>query len=362
MNGRDMPDARTGQTAPGRPADGWGGNGSAAVGPAVAALPGQGNSGAPTSTADERVIRVFGTARVRTTVLARRDGGYVWMRRQGPAPGAALPRPDAATAASLSALSRDAPVRLALAEPGGDGVAGLRYPVPGVFSVARLLHDPAPRTRAAIRDACHGIGAALRLIHAVPAPAGTAIVPSAPARLVRWLRTGDGPGSSPRLYEAALARLGPDRLCLARTWGESAADGPGPRVLLHGGPALGALVMPADLGRPALLTGEELACGSWEFDVAWLLAELTELARARDLGIGGVPAADYPALAAAVTDGYGRRPSKRALRRATALRILTHAHDFAAYVQWHGELLAYLDLAAAAVEAAEDGTPVTGTP
>ncbi|MER6525829.1 hypothetical protein [Streptomyces sp. NPDC001508] len=370
MNGLDTPDAGTRRAAPGAPAEskdskdsgdgGDGGDGHAVGGRAVAVPPGWGNGGAPTGTADEHVVRVLGTARVRTTVLHRPDGGHVWLRQQGPAHGAVLPRPGAATAASLSALSRGAPVRLALAEPGD--AEWLRYRVPGVFSVVRLLHDPAEGTRAAIRDALHGVGAVLRLIHAVPAPAGAGTVPPGPDRLVRWLRSGDGPGASARLYEAALARLGPRRLGLVRMWCAGAADGPGARVLLHGGPALGALVMPADPGRPALLTGEELSCGSWEFDVTWLLAELAELARARERGIGGAPAADYPALAAAVTDGYGRRPSDGAVRRATALRILTHAHDFAAYVQWHAELLVYLDLAAEAVDAAEDGTPGADTP
>lgn len=360
MDGLDGADAGTRRGAHGPRVDGSDGDGFPGTGQAVAVPPGRGNGGALTGRADEHVVRVLGTARVRTTVLSRRDGGYVWLRRRGPAHGAALPRPDAATAASLSALSRGAPVRLALAEPGD--AEGLRYRVPGAYSAARLLHDCAHGTRAALLDALHGVGAVLRLIHAVPAPAGAGTVPPGPDRLLRWLRSGDGPGASARLYEAALARLGPRRLGLVRTWGAGAADGPGARVLLHGGPAVGILVMPADPGRPALLTGEELTSGSWEFDVAWLLAELTELARARERGIGGVPAADYPALAAAVTDGYGRRPADRTLLRTTALRMLTHTHDFAAYVQWHGELLVSLDLVAEAVDAAEDGTPVADTP
>ncbi|MEU1291969.1 hypothetical protein ABZ439_05955 [Streptomyces sp. NPDC005840] len=320
----------------------------------------------PASQDGWRVVRTLGTARVRTTVLTRSGGAegargeHLWVRRPGPAHEGDLPRPDAATTAMLRASARTGPVRLALPDDridGHDGADEVRYSVPGAFSAARLLHVPGEEAHASVREALRGVGVTLRRLHEVPAPPGPDTPPPGPARLLRWLRGGDGAGSAARLHRAAVTRLGARRLELLAAWAGSAATGPGPRVLLHGGPALGSLVLPwgGDPGPPALLTGEELAWGAADFDIAWLLAELTELALARDRGIGGVPAADIPALSGAVTDGYGGTPSQPLLRRVTALRVLTHAHDFASYVGWHEELTVYLDLVATATESAEDG-------
>lgn len=299
----------------------------------------------------ERLVRELGTSHIRTAVLAVPGGGFVWARRPGPARGAPLVRAAEPAAALLRAVSTGAPARVAPPEPGTGDV--LRYHLPGPFSAARLLHDPQARTQTAVREALRAVGATLRRLHAVPAPAGLPEVPPGPARLTRWLGTGEGPGEAARLHAAATARLGARRTELLRAWGAAAAAGTGPRVLLHGGPALGTLVLPTRGGRPALQSGEELTSGCWEFDVAWLLAECAELARGVSRGIGGVPVADYAALGAALVEGYGRSPSRGAVLRARALRILTHAHDFAAYVSWHDELLVYLDLVAEAVAAAE---------
>lgn len=301
----------------------------------------------------ERLVRELGTSHIRTAVLAVPGGGFVWARRPGPARGAPLVRPDEAAAALLRAVSTGSPARVAPPEPGTGDV--LRYHLPGPFSVARLLHDPQARTQTAIREALRAVGATLRRLHAVPAPAGLPEVPPGPARLARWLRTGEGPGEAARLHAATTARLGRRRTELLCAWGDSAAVGQGPQVLSHGGPALGTLVLPTRGGRPALQAGEELTAGSWEFDVAWQLAECAELAWGLRRGIGGVPVADYAALGAALVEGYGRSPSDGAVLRARALRFLTHAHDFAAYVMWHEELLVYLDLVDEAMAAAEAG-------
>ncbi|MFF9351838.1 hypothetical protein [Streptomyces sp. NPDC014734] len=302
---------------------------------------------------DERLARELGTRHIVTAVLAVPAGGYVWARRPGPARDTPLPLPGARPAAAARAVSAGSPVGLALAasDPGQPGV--LRYCAPGTHSAAAVLRDDAsPDARTAVRDAVRGLGATLRMLHTRSAPGAAPGVPPAPARLVRWLRTGAGPGVAPRLHAAARSRLGDRRLGLIAAWGEEAAHGPAPYVLLHGGPALGVLVLPTGAGRPVLFTGEELTCGSWEFDVAWQLAEFAEMAAGQRWGVCG--SADYVALAGALLEGYGKQPSPTAVRRAVVLRSLTHAHDYAAYVAWHDQLLIYLDLVSEAMDAAED--------
>lgn len=300
---------------------------------------------------DERLARELGTRHIGTAVLAVATGGYVWARRPGPARDAPLPLPDARRAAAVRTASAGAPVGLALATPDPGQAGVLRYPAPGTRSTAAVVRDPAPRAQAAVRDAVRGLGATLRKLHTQPAAEEAPGLPPAPARLLRWLGTGTGPGAAPRLHAAARSRLGERRLRLIADWSGGAAHGPGPRVLLHGGPSLGALVLPSGPARAVLLTGEELTGGSWEFDVAWQLAEFAEMAAGHRWGVCGT--ADHVALARALLDSYGRQPSPAAVRRAVVLRSLTHAHDFAAYVAWHAQLLTYLDLVSEAMEAAE---------
>ncbi|WP_335934748.1 hypothetical protein [Streptomyces sp. PTD5-9] len=307
----------------------------------------------------ERLVRELGTRNVLTAVLAVPTGGHVWCRRPGPARDTPLPLPGARPAAAVRAVSAETPVGLALARPHPGQAGVLRYAAPGTRSAAAVLRDDRdPRARAAVRDAVRGLGATLRALHARPVPGAPSGPPPAPARLARWLRAGTGPGAAPRLHAEARARLGDRRLGLIGEWSEASAHGPGPCRLLHGGPALGALVLPAGPGRPVLFTGEELTVGTWEFDVAWQLAEFAEMAAGQRWGVYGP--ADCTALARAFLEGYGAQPSPAAARRAVVVRSLTHAHDFAAYVAWHDQLFTYLDLVAEAMEAArapdaEDG-------
>ncbi|ARP73119.1 hypothetical protein LK07_28790 [Streptomyces pluripotens] len=333
--------------------------------------------------AGERLVRELGTRHIVTAVLAVPEGGYVWARRPGPARDVPLPLPGDAWAARVRAASAAAPVGLAPAAPDAVQAGVLRYRAPGVRSVAAVLReDRDPDAQQAVRDAVRGLGTTLRLLHTGPTPggepaagpaavsaavsgtgpaaepgsgSGVAWVPPAPARLARWLRTGTGPGVAARLHAAARAHLGDRRLRLVAEWSESAAHGPGPRVLLHGGPAFGNLVLPSGDGgpadRPVLFTGEELTLGTWEFDLAWQLAEIEEMAAGERWGVCGP--ADYTALAQALLEGYGTRPSPAAVHRALVIRSLTHAHDFASYVVWHEQLLVYLDLVAEAMDTAE---------
>jgi hypothetical protein len=341
---------------------------------------------APAGAGEERLVRTLGTTHIMTRVLAVPGGGFVWSRRPGAARSLPLGRPDAATAALVAAACEAAPARLALAAPpnlpaadtpgaDGDGTgpgahgrrpipadrrpdpvfAPLRYRMPAAFPLVRLLHDPQQRSHRAAQGALRAFGATLRRLHRTPAPAVlTAPVPAGPARLAAWLATGRGPVGAAHLHAKTVTRLGTARVEEMLRWCATSAQGPGPRVLLHGGPAMGLMAVPPRHGRAALLTGEELLGGSWEFDVAWLLAEITELATGLRYGNAGVPDVDYNALTWAFLDGYGRTPPVTTLRRMAALKILTHAHDFAAFVLWHDDLLTYLDMTAETFDAAAE--------
>jgi hypothetical protein len=86
--------------------------------------------------------------------------------------------------------------------------------------------------------------------------------------------------------------------------------------------------------------------------VGWLLGELTEL-RQHHLDRGNTEAAARcTAVARGFLRGYSSPPfDPKAVGRAATLRIVTHAHDYAAYVGWVPQLPALLDLAAGLVDA-----------
>ncbi|WP_349345454.1 hypothetical protein [Streptomyces rapamycinicus] len=116
--------------------------------------------------------------------------------------------------------------------------------------------------------------------------------------------------------------------------------------------------MPGARARPgALLIGEELARGPAEYDVGWLLGELAELrllALARTGDDQSVSACEEAARH--LLRGYGGdHLDPVPLGRVAALRVLTHAHDYAAYVAWTAELSDYLDVIAALLDA--EGAP-----
>lgn len=310
----------------------------------------------------EPPLFTYGTALVRTSVLGVGGGRFVWERRPGES-GAPLARPTPDLARLVTRAGRERGVRPSLPMapcPSDDRLPVLRYELPGAFSAARLLRMPDPQVPGLVTEALRGTGHLLAALHAL-GPATPTTPPSGPPggvrRLTRWLSRGEGPGAAGRLHRAFVRRLGEvrrRRAVEAGDWGGWSGRG----VLLHGAPGLGVLVPAPYPGRGALLTGEELALGTPEFDLGWLLGELAELRAAARLGLGGAPAHDYAPLARALLDGYG--PAHPApLARAALLRILTHVHDYAAYVGWHDDLASYLDLLADLVD--DDGMSVLKT-
>ncbi|MCO5971639.1 phosphotransferase [Actinoallomurus soli] len=280
------------------------------------------------------VIAAYGTDLMRTCVLDLGDAGFAWIRSPGPAMATPLPAPPASVRDLISRLPRDA-VRPALPERVQDGV---RYDAPGPVSLAGALltgDDPA-RTGAA--PLLRSVGRTLRRVHESPVPADVAArPPRGPARLAERLSAKDEVGRTARLRTLIDEVLGADRLCRVSTWCEGLMRTEGAPVLLHGGPSLGALVPDrSDPGRGALFTGEDVTPGPWTFDLGWLLGEILELGVGlRAVRPGTPPPGD---LARALFAGYGRSPVP-SVGRAAAVRILTHAYDFAAFAGWHEESL-----------------------
>lgn len=278
----------------------------------------------------------FGTRFVQTRVGDLGEGRFVWERRAGESRGHPLSGPSDAARAAVAAA--DAPgVRLVLPMAAGDM---LRYALPGAFSAARLLRSADPAVADLVRAALAGTGAALRRLHAAAVPADVPRGPPAISRLSGWLAAPDGDLAPP-----ARRRLGRGRWARAQDWCDG-QPGPGGDVLLHGAPSLGLLVPSPQRAVAGLITGEDLARGRAELDLGWLLGELVELEHAARRGLGSAVPGDYAGFTAALLNGYGAEPAGAATRRVAALRVLTHAHDYAAYVGWHDDLLAYLDIVA----------------
>ncbi|MEV0583886.1 hypothetical protein [Nonomuraea sp. NPDC050310] len=276
----------------------------------------------------------FATRLVRTTVEPEGDA-FRWRREPGPAyvpPPAPLPGSLRRTLTDLHPALR-LPVR-PIAEPG----LSLTYLAHGPLPAASWLAFPDQQPL--VRQALHAAGAALAALHRLPAPPEVTRPHPGVARLATWLATGE---SAPALHRAAAGRLGPARLdrLLDRC---ATLLGPPGGDLLHGAASL-ALIVPGP--EPALLSGEFLARGSGSLDVAWLLAELSELELAVAHGLAPALSADYEALRRAVQDGYGQPVAVEGL---VPLRVLTHAHDYAAYVGWDPQLTKYLDIVADVME------------
>ena len=133
----------------------------------------------------------------------------------------------------------------------------------------------------------------------------------------------------PAVGDAAVARdrlrtsLGAERWDLVRTWCRAARTGT--RVLSHGAPGLGSLVVGGRHTGPVLLTGEDLSAAHWSFDLGWIVGELVELAW--QLGWDG---ARWQPLLDALFAGYGDDLGA-AWHRCASVRVLLHVHDFCAY-------------------------------
>ncbi|MBA0053571.1 hypothetical protein E0L36_22635 [Streptomyces sp. AJS327] len=344
-----------------------------------------------------------------TTAVYRTDLGYTHVRGPGEDRPTPLSVPDAPVRSALAALAGDG-LRLALPEA-RDGV--LHYRATGRYNAARLSVevdsglDPAHGV-----GAVRGLGRTLRRLHTHVPVSLVASGPPGPARLAAWMRSGTGPRGAARLHTIASRYLGSDRWDRVLHWCarlESGAQRPDGDVFLHGGPGLGAVVVGTGPEDGTLFVGEEVSRGPAGFDLGWTLGEFVEWRATIDRP--GGPGLDPEIHASALTallDGYtahpdGERssqptvaggqfansatqqgaltdspsapgefeagavgaaafgraglPEQTEVTRGAALRIFTHAHDFAAYMGWHTELLDFVAQVIELVDAEAAGAP-----
>ncbi|GAA2016400.1 hypothetical protein JL107_09875 [Nakamurella flavida] len=293
--------------------------------------------------------RQFGTDLLRTRVSGDGTRGFEWVRRPGPAAPAGFVDPAASTDPAVVELAgADLPdcARPVLGVPLGDG---RRYRVDGPVAVASVLLYSGGG--AELTGSLQALGRTLRHLHALT-PAGPATALGPPRgllRLTRWLdgfpAAGDADDGRTRLR----ARLGVRRWDDLRGW--AAALLAGPTVLSHGAPGLGSLVPGRAGAAPALLTGEDLAAASWEWDVGWVVGELVELCWQLGTDTG------LRALLGGLFEGYGRDLGTH-WHRAAALRIALHVHDFSAYTRGSADiLLGYGDFLAFLIDQDTDRPP-----
>ncbi|MFE5025833.1 hypothetical protein ACFRAO_21555 [Streptomyces sp. NPDC056656] len=284
-------------------------------------------------------VQEFATGFLRTAIHPY-GPGYVWIRRPGDDRPVPLSAPDAPVRAALTAL-RPAGLRLALPEAVGDA---LHYQVPGPVPVAKLcVSRDVGLPPGLVAGALSGTGAALRLLHTA-VPASLAVSgPPGPARLASWMHEGTGPRAAPAFHTIVRRQLGTARWNLVREWCHALATDLSGGVFLHGAPSLGSVVVGNAPDGGCLLSGEDVARGPADFDFGWLLGEFVEwrmtLLR-RTPGLDLDPD-DFHTALDALAHGYGAPADPVAAGRAAVLRVFTHAHDFAAYMGWHPELLEY---------------------
>ncbi|MGY6024089.1 hypothetical protein [Streptomyces spinosirectus] len=312
------------------------------------------SAGLPAGLTGARLVDSFATGYQRTAVHRTADGSYLWVRGAGADRPVPLTGPGARARRRVAAPHAEG-IRVALPDeiPGA-----LLYTAHGAESAAKLLWTELPPARRdRLTAALHATGRLLRTLHdaspdAPPAEITGRTGPPGPARLAAWMDTGTGPRAAARLHGVLRARFGPRRWAAVRSWcAELAERAPGD-VLLHGAPSTGSVIVADERPESAdavLLAGEDLAPGPAAFDAGWLLGEFLEL-RMTDTRKGARPRPLLTDLPAAFLDGYGDVGDPVAAGRAAVLRIVTHAHDFAAYVDWHPELGLYADALPAYVD------------
>lgn len=231
---------------------------------------------------------------------------------------------------ALTDISSNPACRLSLGWIDGDRRHHL---APGRATVA--AHLARPTADSSPRDmvrAASGLGSVLKHLGQLDTTDLDEVgAPSGPRRLAHWLRTGEGPWAAGMMHDRLIALLGTARTEEIISWVEEM-----PRErLVHGRAGLASTVLSESSAPSALLTGDEIACGPIDFDLAWVLGELliTEYMTRHE------PDDQAARQRQLITDcrdafliGYG--PSKDLVMtgRTTSLRVLLEIHDSAAYL------------------------------
>ena len=319
-----------------------------------------------TGTSVRKTVAEFGTGYLTTRILS--DGpGYLWIRTPGPGRAEGFTAVPPAVRRALSASAgppapepiTDARAVLGGKEAGPDESFGVerRYRVDSPYSLGHVLAGPqaVPHQWEALPGLLRHCGRMLREIHgSVPAPS-TLATPRGAGRLAAWLDGHADRGHSARLRDEARARLGEARLRRAAQWCSPLNTPTDQDVLLLGGLTLGSVVPTRGGEGCHVLAGEELARGPAAYDLGWALGELAEFRLLHFAGgdhgpaVTGHCAEAGAALLRGYTEAAGQGPpavDTDTVARIAVLRILTHIHDYAAFVEWTDQATHYLDLLA----------------
>lgn len=301
-----------------------------------------------------RLVEEFGTGYQRTAIY-RTDSGYLWVRSPGPDRPGGMAEPGPDLRAVLTAHTPRG-MTLRLAEKVDESLV---YEVQGRQTAARVAfgwRDGAD-ARERLASAAHAVGHSLAGLHAdVPATA-TETSPPALSRVIRWMSTEQGPQGAAALHGVLHTHLGPARWRQVLSWCQEFAEpGDADTVLLHGAPSLGSVILASEGSADCLLTGEEVSRGLAGYDVGWLLGEILEWDMTASAPEDTAERAAARRVGRALLGGYGALPDRTVVSRAAVLRILTHAHDFAAYRGWHPELMQYARSLSRLVDEARAGT------
>lgn len=209
---------------------------------------------------------------------------------------------------------------------------------PGRMTLSALLNSAHPSlTRIAATG--RTVGASLRGLRSIDVSHLDLAPPAGPARLKRWLTTGDGPFAAAVMHEFLINKLGPARIDEVISW----TDGLQCDHLAVGRSALETAVVSESADPSALLIGDEICAAPRDFDLSWTLGGLFIL----ELEAGALPhdlaTERRDAITAcrdAVLVSYGPSDDLITTGRMTAQRVLLQLHDAAAFDDRQLETLA----------------------
>ena len=209
---------------------------------------------------------------------------------------------------------------------------------PGRMTLSALLNSAHP-SRARIVAAGRTVGASLRGLRGIDISHLDLAPPAGPARLKRWLTTGDGPFAAAVMHEFLTTKLGPARIDEVISW----TDGLQCDHLAVGRSGLETAVVSETAEPSALLIGDEICAAPRDFDLSWTLGGLFIL----ELEAGALPhdlATERRDAITACRDAllvsYGPSDDLITTGRMTALRVLLQLHDAAAFDDRQLETLA----------------------
>ncbi|MGW3045664.1 hypothetical protein ACWC9T_37905 [Kitasatospora sp. NPDC001159] len=295
----------------------------------------------------ERIVRQFETGYQRTIVTTDAAGNHRWRRWPGQDRTSPVTRPAPSVRRSLAGLDIGG-VRTALPIEGP--ASGVYYQVPGTQTAAGLaLTTPEGDDLDRLATVLTSTARLIRRIQSAAPADAVATPPAGPARALAWIRTGRGPRAAVELHRLLQRSMGDRRRREVMGWCEDLTTPAPEDRLLHGAAGMGQVVLATGSTAAALMIGEDLARGSADFDAGWLLGEILELKTIAEAQ-GRHPA--FPRVArAAFLEGLGSLDDPDLAGRAAIVRMLVHAHDFAAYVGWHRELLVHVDALPSLIDA-----------